>query len=106
MNLDAPWGTVETYFAPTHSAARMWDADTVRQELDAEVDVDVLDGCTAKGDGGNTALWFAAQGPYPGGCEVAHLLIAAAAKVDRLCEHGRTALQMAAGWGTWMLFNF
>ena len=96
---DAPWGTVETYFAPIHSAARMRDVDTVRQELDDGVDVDVLNGRAANGDGGNTALWFAAQGPYPGGREVAQLLIAAGAELNRQCEHGRTALQMAAAWG-------
>lgn len=96
---DAPWGTVETRFDPIHSAARMRDAETVKQELDAGVDVDVLNGRAANGDGGNTALWFAAQGPPPSGLEVARLLITAGAEVNRKCEHGRTALQMAAAWG-------
>src|SRR3954452_5885324 len=96
---DAPRGTVETRFDPIHSAARMRDLRTVQQELDAGVDVDVLNGHAANGDGGNTALWFAAQGPAPGGLEVARLLINAGAKVNRQCEHGRTALQMAAAWG-------
>lgn len=96
---DAPWGTVETHFDPIHSAARMQDADALKQELDGGVDVDVLNGCAANGDGGNTALWFAAQGPYPGGLEVAQVLLGAGAKVNRKCEHGRTALQMAAAWG-------
>ncbi len=96
---DAPWGSVETRFDPIHSAARMRDVQTVQQELDAGVDVDVLNGRAANGDGGNTALWFAAQGPAPSGVEVARLLINAGADINRKCEHGRTALQMAAAWG-------
>lgn len=96
---DAPWGTVETHFEPIHSAARMREVDTVKQELDAGVEVDVLNGRAANGDGGNTALWFAAQGPYPGGRDVAQMLLDAGAEVNRQCEHGRTALQMAAAWG-------
>ena len=96
---DAPWGTVETRFDPIHSAARMRDAETVKREIDAGVDVDVPNGRAANGDGGNTALWFAAQGPAPGGVEVARLLITAGAEINRQCEHGRTALQMAAAWG-------
>lgn len=96
---DAPWGTVETRFDPIHSAARMRDLQRVQQELDAGVDADVPNGLAANGDGGNTALWFAAQGPAPGGLEVARLLINAGAEINRKCEHGRTALQMAAAWG-------
>jgi ankyrin repeat protein len=59
----------------------------------------VLNGRAANGDGGNTALWFAAQGPAPGGLAVARLLIDAGADTNRQCEHGRTALHMAAAWG-------
>jgi hypothetical protein len=96
---DAPWGSVETRFEPIHSAARMRDAVAVQRELDAGVDVDVLNGRAANGDGGNTALWFAAQGPAPSGLEVASLLINAGAALNCKCEHGRTALHMAAAWG-------
>src|SRR5215213_10254898 len=96
---DAPWGTVESGFDPIHSAARMRDLRRVQQELDVGVDVDVPNGRAANGDGGNTALWFAAQGPAPCGLEVARLLINAGAEINRQCEHGRTALQMAAAWG-------
>ncbi|MBM81778.1 MAG: hypothetical protein CMJ78_14465 [Planctomycetaceae bacterium] len=103
---DASWGTVETRFDPIHSAARMRDVETVKQELEAGVDVDALNGRATNGDGGNTALWFAAQGPSPGGLEVARLLIAAGAEVNRHCEHGRTALQMAAAWGHLDLVQF
>ena len=96
---NAPWGTVETRFDPIHSAARMRDLSAVRQELESGVDVDVLSGQAANGDGGNTALWFAAQGPWPNSIEVARVLIDAGADVNRQCEHGRTALHMAAAWG-------
>ena len=96
---DAPWGMVETRFDPIHSAARMRDVESVQRELNAGVDVDVLNSQAANGDGGNTALWFAAQGPPPTGFEIARLLIDAGAEIDRQCEHGRTALQMAAAWG-------
>jgi ankyrin repeat protein len=95
----APWGTIETQFEPIHSAARMRDVEGVRRELAAGVDVNVVNGRAVNGDGGNTALWFAAQGPWPGGMDVARVLIAAGADVNKRCEHGRTALHMAAGWG-------
>lgn len=76
----------------------MRDAQTVQNELSAGVDVDLLNGRAQNGDGGNTALWFAAQGPTSG-CEVARLLIDAGADVNLRCEHGRTALHIAAAWG-------
>jgi FOG: Ankyrin repeat len=95
----APWGTVETRFEPIHSAARMRDAEAVRLELAAGVDVDIVNARAENGDGGNTALWFAAQGPWPQGVDVARVLIAAGADVNKPCEHGRTALHMAAAWG-------
>ena len=96
---DAPWGAVETRFEPIHSAARMRDVGAVRQALAAGVDVDGVNGRAANGDGGNTALWFAAQGPWAKGVDVARVLIEAGADVNRRCEHGRTALHMAAAWG-------
>jgi hypothetical protein len=96
---DAPWGTVETEFLPIHSAARMRDVAAVVQELQAGVAVDVVCDRAKNGDGGNTALWYAAQGPWPGGTDVARALVEAGADVNRPCEHGRTALHMAAAWG-------
>jgi ankyrin repeat protein len=77
----------------------MRDVQAVQRELDAGVVVDVLNGRAANGDGGNTALWLAAQGPAPGGLAVARLLINAGADINRKCEHGRTALHLAAAWG-------
>jgi ankyrin repeat protein len=95
----APWGSVETRFDPIHSAARMRDVQTIRQELAAGIDVNIVNGRAENGDGGNTALWFAAQGPWPNGVDVARVLIEAGADVNKRCEHGRTALHMAAAWG-------
>jgi ankyrin len=96
---DAPWGTVESEFLPIHSAARMRDVATVVKELDSGTDVDIVCDRAKNGDGGNTALWYAAQGPLPGGVNVAKVLLCAGAEVNRQCEHGRTALHMAAAWG-------
>jgi ankyrin repeat protein len=96
---DAPWGTVDGEFHPIHSAARMRDVATVVKELQSGVHVDCVCQRLKNGDGGNTALWFAAQGPLVGGVEVAKVLLEAGADVNRQCEHGRTALHMAAAWG-------
>ena len=93
---DAPWGTVETRFEPIHSAARMRDVDAAERELDRGTAVDVLNERAPNGDGGNTALWFAAQGSAPGGLAVVRLLVQAGADVNRQGEHGRTALHMAS----------
>jgi uncharacterized protein len=51
------------------------------------------------GDGGNTALWFTAQGATPGNVPIARLLLDHGATPDVRCEHGTTALFMAASWG-------
>ncbi len=96
---NATWGIVDTRFDPIHSAARERDVREVRQQLAKGVDVDTPNGRAANGDGGNTALWFTAQGPWPNGLDVARVLIEAGADVNRPCEHGRTALHMAAAWG-------
>lgn len=95
----APRGTVDTRFDPIHSAARNRDAGRVRELLASGVEVDSLNGRAPNGDGGNTALWFAAQGPSPGGLEAAQALIEAGAEINRPCEHGCTALHMASAWG-------
>jgi ankyrin repeat protein len=96
---NAPWGSVATRFDPIHSAARERNVGTIRELLSKGVDVDSLNGRAANGDGGNTPLWFAAQGAGPNGLDVARALIEAGADVNRQCEHGRTPLHMAAAWG-------
>ena len=67
--------------------------------LHGGVDVDSLNGVAKNGDGGNTALWFAAQGPWPDGLPSVRLLVESGVDINRQCEHGRTALHMAAAWG-------
>lgn len=95
----APWGSVATRFDPIHSAARERDVETINRLLAEGVDVDSLNGRAPNGDGGNTALWFAAQGPWPNGLAVVRILVEAGADINKPCEHGRTALHMAAAWG-------
>jgi hypothetical protein len=73
----AACGTLETYFAPIHSDARMRDVATVQQQLAAGIDVNLVNGRATNGDGGNTALGFAAHGPWPNGADIARVLIAA-----------------------------
>jgi uncharacterized protein len=50
------------------------------------------------GDGGNTALWFTAQGAFPGTVPIARLLFEHNAEVNARCEHGTTAFFMAVTW--------
>ena len=91
---DAPWGTVETEFLPIHSAARMRDVATVTKELKSGVGVDVVCERAKNGDGGNTALWYAAQGPWPGGLAVltaAGFTTAALALADDAVDLGELA---------------
>lgn len=95
----ALWGTLESRFDAIHSSARSRDVEGVRRELANGVDVDILNGRAPNGDGGNTALWFAVQGPWPHGLEVVKVLLEAGADINRRCEHGRTALHMASAWG-------
>ncbi len=96
---DAPWGSVETRFDPIHSAARERNVKRVRALLEEGIDVNSLNGEAPNGDGGNTPLWFAAQGPWPDGLAAVRVLVEAGAEVNRQCEHGRTALHMASAWG-------
>ena len=103
---DAPRGSVETYFAPIHSAARMRDVDEVKKQLQLGVEVDLPNGKAENGDGGNTALWFAAQGPLPNGIEIARILIEQGANPNRICEHGTTPLHLAALWGHLRVVKF
>jgi len=58
------------------------------------------------GDGGNTALWFTAQGAYPGTVPIARLLVAHGAEINTRCEHGTTAFYMAVDWVHMELVQF
>jgi len=60
----------------------------------------------ANGDGGNTALWFTAQGAFPGTVPIAGLLIAHGAEINAQCEHGTTPFYMAVAWVHMELVQF
>ena len=101
-----PWGTVDTKFERIHSLARQRDIEGVRCELASGVDVDILNERALNGDGGNTALWFAAQGSAPESVPLARLLVESGANINRVCEHGYTPMHMAALWGHLQLVRF
>lgn len=92
-------GSADARFDPIHSAARQRDIAAIRDLIASGVEVDSINSRAPNGHGGNTALWFAAQGPWAYGLEVARVLVEAGAVVNKQCEHGRTALHMAAAWG-------
>ncbi len=61
--------------------------------------VNEVDKREANGDGGNSPLWYAAQGLSGGGVSVAQLLVQAGADVNAKGEFGMTPLHMACSWG-------
>ena len=60
--------------------------------------VDATNTSEPGGDGGNTALWFTAQGPAEGTVAIASWLLDRGAQIDRRCEYGSTAFYMAVSW--------
>ena len=96
---DAPRGELKGEFHEIHLAAGNRDVARVKQLLEAGVDADTRNTALANGDGGNTPLWFAAQGPKKNGEEVAKVLVDAGADVNAICEHGTTAAHLACSWG-------
>ncbi len=101
-----PKGEPPGGYEEIHLAARHRDADRVAVLLKAGVDPDVRNQREPNGDGGNTPLWFAAQGARPGGVPVAWALLDAGARVDERCEYGTTALHLAASWGHLEMVRF
>jgi ankyrin repeat protein len=95
----APRGIPDGGFDEIHLAARNRDIENVTRLLESGVDVNLRNRTEANGDGGNTPLWFAAQGPKTGGVAVAKALIAVGADVNAICEHGTTAMHVACSWG-------
>ncbi len=95
---ELPRGEPSGTFDEIHLAARHRDLDRVARLLAAGVDPNVRNAREPNGDGGNTPLWFAAQGARPGGVPVARRLLDAGARMDERCEYGTTALHMAASW--------
>ena len=96
---DAPRGELEGEFHAIHLAARNRNVSEVKRLLEAGTDANLKEAVLPNGDGGNTPLWFASQGPKPNGKEVAEVLIEAGADVNAVCEHGTTAAHLACSWG-------
>ena len=93
-----PKGEPPGAYDEIHLAARHRDAERLACLLAAGTDPNVRNAREPNGDGGNTPLWFAAQGARPGGVPVARLLLDAGAHLNERCEYGTTALHMAASW--------
>jgi hypothetical protein len=93
-----PKGVPAGAFDEIHLAARNRDAAKVAALLEAGADPNLLNQKEPNGDGGNTPLWFAAQGTKPGGVPVAQVLLGAGARIDERCEYGTTALHLAVAW--------
>jgi ankyrin repeat protein len=101
-----PKGTPTGVFEEIHIASRNRDAGRVLGLLQAGVDANLRNRKEPNGDGGNTPLWFAAQGARPGGISVARTLLAAGARINERCEYGTTALHMAVAWGHLAMVEF
>lgn len=84
---------------PLHQAARQRDLQKVQELLNAGANVNEADPRSENGEGGNSPLWYAAQGIPGGGVPVAQLLIDAGAEVNAPGEFDRTPLHMACSWG-------
>ena len=93
-----PKGAPPGAFEEIHIAARNRDLETVASLLQSGVDPNLRNRKEPNGDGGNTPLWFAAQGAKPGGVAVARTLLAAGARINERCEYGTTALHMVVSW--------
>jgi hypothetical protein len=93
-----PKGVPAGAFEEIHLAARNRDAAKVSALLEAGADPNLPNRKEPNGDGGNTPLWFAAQGARPGGVPVARVLLAAGARINEPCEYGTTALHIAVAW--------
>jgi ankyrin repeat protein len=81
----------------------MWACRNRRESIVAELlgrgaDPTLRNRLEQNGDGNNTALWFTGQGPMAGTTGIAQRLITAGARVNDICEHGQTALYIAAAW--------
>ena len=83
---------------PLMWACRNRRDSVVRELLARGASVDVTNPSEPTGDGGNTALWFTAQGPAEGTVTIAEWLLDRGAQINTPCEHGTTAFHMAVAW--------
>ena len=66
--------------------------------LDSGADINLVDAQDDNGQGGNTALWYTAQGSATGNVMIAKILLDSGADIDQRCEFNMTALFVAASW--------
>lgn len=97
-----PLGT----FDEIHLAARCRDAERISTLLEAACDPNLRNHREPNGDGGNTPLWFAAQGSRSGGVPIAEKLLGAGARINERCEYGTTALHIATSWAQLEMVQF
>ncbi len=110
--LDAEPGLIATPFpenvglTPLMWACRNRHATIVELLLARGADTNAVNPVAANGDGGNTALWFTAQGAAPGGVPIARLLLDHGAPLDAAGERGTTPFFMAVTWVHMELVQF
>ena len=91
---------------PLMWACRNRHATIVEFLLKKGVSVHAINPADGHGNGGNTALWFTAQGSSPGTVPLARLLLDHGAKIDARCERGTTAFFLAVSWMHMELVQF
>jgi ankyrin repeat protein len=91
---------------PLMWACRNRHTTVVELLLERGSPVNVINTQENENEGGNTALWFTAQGASPGTVPVARLLLDHGADIDTRCEQGTTAFYMAASWVHMELVQF
>lgn len=67
--------------------------------IERGADVNRANAVDEYGEGGNSPLWFACQGPVEGNARILEMLIKAGAEIDAKGESGWSPLHMACQWG-------
>lgn len=83
---------------PLMVAVRMNRYSVAEFLISSGADVNTIGPLESDGMGGNTVLWYAAQGARKDRDAVVELLLNNGAEMDVACEGGWTALHMAAQW--------